>query len=85
MATETTVPQEDVIQAESAVPHDDVDVEASPQPEEVEPEARDKPDGKKESTAPREREQGKSILPFSRVQKIIKVDKVRPPSRHMSS
>ncbi|KAI9568386.1 hypothetical protein HD554DRAFT_2205063 [Boletus coccyginus] len=42
-------------------------------------ETRDKREGKlKEGTALRDREPGKSVLPFSRVQRIIKADKELP-------
>ena len=81
MATEPTDSQEEVAQVESTVERDidvDVDVETAQEVEEVEHEqTRDKREGKKEETALRDREPGKSVLPFARVQRIIKADKVR--------
>lgn len=81
MVTEHTVSQE--VQAEpTTVPRDDVDVEATLQVgKEVEPQAQNKREGKKEGTALQDREPGKSVLPFSRVQKIIKADKASPVRR----
>ncbi|KAG6372857.1 hypothetical protein JVT61DRAFT_7291 [Boletus reticuloceps] len=80
MDTEHTDTQEQVIQAESMI-QPDADGEATPQVDKEVDQTRDKRDGKKEIAAPRDREPGKSILPFSRVQRIIKADKVRPASR----
>jgi DNA polymerase epsilon subunit 4 len=69
--------QEEVVQVESTVQRD-ADVEATPEVDkEVEQlEAPDRREGKKEGVALRDREPGKSVLPFSRIQKIIKADKV---------
>lgn len=73
---------EDVVQVESEpTVQRDADVEATPlevDEEVAQEQARDKREGKKDATALRDREPGKSILPFLRVQKIIKADKVRP-------
>lgn len=78
MATQQTASQEEVVEVESAVPRD-ADVEATPQVDTEVEQVRDKREGKKEGAAlVRDREPGKSILPFSRVQKIIKADKVSP-------
>lgn len=87
MATEHTVSQEEVVQAEPTAPRDGVDVEtpALEVGKEVMPQARDKRDGRKEGTALPDREPGKSVLPFSRVQKIMKADKVSPiTATHLS-
>ncbi|KAG8214757.1 hypothetical protein J3R82DRAFT_9846 [Butyriboletus roseoflavus] len=73
MATEQTVSQEGVVQK----PHHK---EAKRKRQ-----ARDKPEGKKEGTALRDREPGKSVLPFSRVQRIIKADKASPVAATHSS
>jgi len=71
--------QEEVVQVESTVQRD-ADVEATPEVDkEVEQlEAPDRREGKKEGVALRDREPGKSVLPFSRIQKIIKADKDLP-------
>ncbi|KAF8134021.1 hypothetical protein EV363DRAFT_1258695 [Boletus edulis] len=79
MATEHTDTQEQVIQAESTIQPDvDADGEATPHVDKEVDQTRNKRDGKKEAAAPRDREPGKSILPFSRVQRIIKADKELP-------
>lgn len=88
MATEETASQEQVVQVESTVPRDaDIEDTLSPQvtvgKEEEEEEVEQVPDKRKgkpkEGTALRDREPGKSILPFSRVQRIVKADKVSVP------
>ncbi|KAF8133450.1 hypothetical protein EV363DRAFT_1215233 [Boletus edulis] len=79
MATEHTDTQEQVVQAESTIqPGADADGEATPHVDKEVDQTRNKRDGKKEAAAPRDREPGKSILPFSRVQRIIKADKELP-------
>lgn len=86
MDTQEEVVQEEVIQVESTAQRD-ANAEATPEVDkEVEQlEARDKREGKKEGVALRDREPGKSILPFSRIQKIIKADKVSPVAVTRSS
>ncbi|KAG9315575.1 hypothetical protein JVU11DRAFT_3211 [Chiua virens] len=83
MATEHTQSleeEEEEVQVEAdPTPPPDTDTDAAPQPDtnEAEPEperARNKRDTKKDP----DREPGKSILPFSRVQRIIKADKELP-------
>lgn len=78
MATEPTDVQDEVVQVESTIQRDVSDVEASPPADSAVEQARNKREGKKDSAVLRDREPGKSVLPFSRVQRIIKADKVRP-------
>lgn len=85
MSTEHTTQQdseeqEAVVQVEPTVPPD---AEVTPQASEVieiEQAAQDKPPpepkSKPEGDTVRDREPGKSVLPFTRVQKIMKADKV---------
>ncbi|KAH0832203.1 hypothetical protein J3R83DRAFT_13123 [Lanmaoa asiatica] len=77
MGTEHTASKEEVIQVESTVPRD-ADVEATSQIGKEIEQAQDKREGRKEGIALQDREPGKSILPFSRVQKIMKADKDLP-------
>jgi len=79
MATEhaSTQEQEEVVQVESTLQRD-ADVEATPEVDKEVGQAQDKREGKKEGIALRDREPGKSILPFARIQKIIKADKDLP-------
>lgn len=84
MATEQTVSQEGVVQVESTVPLN-ADVEVPPQVEKEAEQAQDKREGKKDGTALRDREPGKSVLPFSRVQRIMKADKASPVAATHSS
>ena len=77
MATEHADAQEEVVQVESTLQRD-ADAEATPEVDQEVGRARDKREGKKEGIALRDREPGKSVLPFARVQKIIKADKVSP-------
>ncbi|KAF9219240.1 histone-fold-containing protein [Gyrodon lividus] len=82
MAEEDNVLQDEVSRVHLTPPFH-IEVEAIPEADgEIEHAGGDgsttKKRGKKEGPVPREREPGKSILPFSRVQKIIKADKDLP-------
>jgi len=79
MATEATDTKGEVSQIDSTAQRD-VEVEATPEADREVEQTRDKREGRKEATALRDREPGKSILPFSRVQRIIKADKASPVS-----
>lgn len=75
-AEEETLPersQEDAAEEEEEEEEEQV---AEGDPEGAQPEKKKKPRERKEQVA-LEREGGKSLFPFSRVQKIIKADKVR--------